>query len=359
MEFKKNSNEVFARLTELYTGKGMDKIYAKMKVNDPALDEFKKRYSDRETVFPDADERVNYWDKALSIYTDIEDDSIPNCYMAEFDQGLSAALFGAEVKFLEFESGWISSMVDKFVDDLDEVRDWELDENNEWFRLYKNQMSAYLEKINNRYGIGHLVVCNGLNFLIDLVGGTQAYYEVYDNPEKVRFVIDFSVRMNKWLQKAFFDTVGSLNGGTSCIYASWLPGKIVSDSVDPFHMTSAEMFEEWGKEPIERFFSGFDGGVIHIHSNGRHLIEKVVAIKGIKCIYIGDEDFNPPHAYEILDELSLRRGAIPASITVSYEIFKDMLNKKELPTNMLYDVREVPDIESANRTMELVRSYRR
>ena len=234
MQYKKNSNEVFARLTELYTGKGIDKIYAKMKVINPIFNEFTCRYYDGEVKFPDAEERVTYWDKALSIHTDIEDDSIPNCYLAEFDEGLYTALFGADIKFMQFASGWISSMVIPFVSDLDEVRNFKLDESNEWFKRYIFQMNAYVEKIGNKFGIGHLMSIDGLNFLYELMGATQTYYELFDNPEKVKFAIDFSTKLNVLIQETFFNTVGLLNGGTPSIYASWCPGKIVNESVDSF-----------------------------------------------------------------------------------------------------------------------------
>ena len=31
-----------------------------------------------------------------------------------------------------------------------------------------------------------------------------------------------------------------------------VPGRIVSESLDPFHMTSVAYFEQWGREPVER-----------------------------------------------------------------------------------------------------------
>ena len=118
------------------------------------------------------------------------------------------------------------------------------------------------------------------------------------------------------------------------------------------------MLEEWGREPIEKLFANFDGGVIHLHSNGRHLLETVSSLKGIKCIYIGDEEFNPPHAYEMLEDLSSRRGVVPIAISIPFDIFTDKLSKKKLVTNVLYDVTGVPDICIANRLMEQVRAYK-
>ena len=43
-------------------------------------------------------------------------------------------------------------------------------------------------------------------------------------------------------------------------------------------MTSVAYFEQWGREPAERILGAFDGGVIHIHGNGRHLLEAAATL---------------------------------------------------------------------------------
>ena len=74
-------------------------------------------------------------------------------------------------------------------------------------------------------------------------------------------VIDFAFEVNVLIQDTFFDAGVLLNGGTCSNMFQWVPGKIVSESVDPFHMTSVDDFEKWGREPMERIFDYFDGGI--------------------------------------------------------------------------------------------------
>jgi len=104
-------------------------------------------------------------------------------------------------------------------------------------------------------------------------------------------------------------------------------------------------------------FANFDGGIVHIHGNGHHLIEKVSTLKGLKCIALLDEPFNPP-VYEKLDTLAEKRGNMPFHVSIPFSQFVSKLSKKQLHTNVFYDVTQVPDIKTANEVMEEVRSYR-
>lgn len=91
------------------------------------------------------------------------------------------------------------------------------------------------------------------------------------------------------VQDTFFDIVPRINGGTCSKRAQWIPGRIVDESLDPFHMTSVDYFKNWGREPVERIFEKYDGGIVHLHGNGNHLLNSVSTIKGLKAILLHDE----------------------------------------------------------------------
>ena len=139
--------------------------------------------------------------------------------------------------------------------------------------------------------------------------------------------------------------------------AQWLRGRVVSESVDPFHMTSVDYFERWGREPVERIIGRFDGGVLHIHGNGRHLLEAVSTIRGLRCIYLGD-DKDIPFAFDVLSGLKARVGDMPLVVGVEYPAFVDALRARRLPGGVYYRVSGVPDADTANRCMDLVRAWR-
>lgn len=136
----------------------------------------------------------------------------------------------------------------------------------------------------------------------------------------------------------------------------WIPGRIVSESVDPFHMTSVDCFERWGREPVERIFAAFDGGVLHIHGNGRHLLCAVSTLRGLKAVYLIDDIHFPP-AFSVLDELRPRLGNMPLVVKVGFADFIASLDAHRLQGGILYKVQHVPDVDTANRTMDRVRGY--
>jgi len=358
MLYKRNYKQVIGRLNELYSFQGLDRIYAKMNIPNPALEKFKEKKYDGEVDYPNIEERIFFWDEFLSVYSDLEDDSIPSAYLSEFDEGLYGAIVGADIRFMQNTSwGWVSSMVSPFVKDLREFKNFKLDGENLWFKRYTEQLRLFVERSNGKFGVSHFILIDGLNFLIELRGATDTYYDLIDDPEGVRYAIEFSEKLNLWIHNYFFSIVGLYEGGTCSNLAQWLPGRIVSESIDPFHLTSPDMFNVWGRETIQKMFDNFDGGIVHIHSNGHHLIENVAGLKKLKCIALLDEDFNRP-VYEKLEQLDTKRGRIPYHISIPYEVFADRLIRKELPSNIFYNVLGVPDKACANKLMAEVKKYK-
>lgn len=163
--------------------------------------------------------------------------------------------------------------------------------------------------------------------------------------------------MNAWVQDQFFERVGPFCGGTCSNMVQWAPGRIVSESVDPYHVTSVDTFEEWGRAPIERMYARYDGGVLHLHGNGRHLLEAVTTLKGLKALYLGD-DRGFPRAIDALDALHVRRGAVPIVLATDVDTFQRKLRKRELAGGVLYSIMDPLPAERINEAMTEVRAYR-
>ncbi len=391
LQYKPAASEVIERLRALYCRQAADRIFAVMLTPSAAVARFAAEHPFSECDYPDPLRRARFWDEFFQQRAAIEDDSLPAAYLSEFDQGLYGGLLGGQVRFMvHHDIGWISSMVPPLLDDLAQL-DWleaQLAEapylryaagdasaaaesipakpapasdrrqsGRLWWQRYLHQLEVFVTESRGRWGTSHFILIDGLNFVFELVGATKAYMCLHDCPQRVRQAFELGFKLNVAVQQAFFDRVPLLCGGTLSNFCQWLPGRIVSESVDPYHMTSVAYFEQWGREPAERIMTHFDGGVVHIHGNGRHLLPAVATLAGLKAVLLLD-DRGWPRAFDVLEQLKSQLGDVPVGVNADYEPFVDRLRRGRLPGGVLYRVYNVPDIATANRTMELVRGYR-
>ena len=358
-KIKKNADEAFERLGELFSGGGTDRIYAGMGTR--GYHQVKKcenpdAYGENRFLeLDDGDYAALLERHAAGEKDEIDDDSFPYYYPNEFDEAIYGALVGAKAVF-SVDEHRVSSMVFPFVKDLDEVRHFVMDEGHPWFKAYKKRLEMGAKNLKGKIGINDVIDITGLNYLVEILGATEAYLALFDVPEKAKYAMDFSTAQNIWLREMFFDVVGLQDGG-SFVFGHWFPGKVVNESVDAFHLASAETFERWGRGPLEKMFSHFDGGALHLHGNGRHLLESVSEVKGLKFITMGDDRPFPP-AHEVVEELAARSKNVPIEVFIPYEAFAKRLAEKTLPGNVFYTVWSVPDSDTGNRLMGKVKSYR-
>ncbi len=358
LAYKRNAGEVFDRLRPFGSRQAMDRILASFSIPSAALDDFGRRYAHGFCDDPDPAERIAFWDAFLRERAVLEDDSIPSAYLSEMDQGLYGGLLGGQVQFMAHpENGWISSMVAPLLKDWSEFERLRFDRSHPWFARYLGQLDAFVQGARGKFGVSHFILIDGLNFVFELLGATRTYLSLVEQPEMVRRAVDFAFELNAEIHETFFEHVGLLRGGTASNMVQWVPGRIVSESVDPFHMTSVEYFETWGREPVERIFARFDGGVLHIHGNGRHLLEAVSTLKGLKAMFLGDDKGFPP-AFEVLDQLRARTGDVPLVVQVEFARFADALRRRGLPGGVFYKVSGAPDADTVHRMMGEVRAYR-
>jgi len=346
------------RLRQLYCARPQDEIFARIEIPTIALCEFARRLAAGYTSQPDIAERVAFWDGMLAERAAVSDDSIPSAYLSEMDQGLYGGIVGGKVQFMAHpENGWISSMVSPILQDWAGLERLKIDHEGEWYRYYLRVLESFRELGKGKFGTSHFILIDGLNFLFELFGATRTYLELLDNPAKVREAIEFAYLLNLDVQNKFFEEIPLLAGGTCSNMVEWIPGRVISESVDPFHMTSVDYFEHWGREPVERILARFDGGVLHIHGNGRHLLEAVASLRGLRAIYLLD-DLDYPSAFSQLKVLKARLSTIPIVVNVGFAEFLQALNSHRLPGGVLYKVQTAPSVDAANRLMERVREYR-
>jgi hypothetical protein len=358
LEYCKGAKLRIQRLRELYGARPQDRIFARMEIPTVAISEFARQYAPGYTSRPAIEERAAFWDRMLAERAAVSDDSIPSAYLSEMDQGLYGGIVGGKVQFMAHpDNGWISSMVSPILQDWVGLEQLGIDYEGAWYHHYLRMIESFRESGAGKFGISHFILINGLNFVFELFGATRTYLELVDNPDKVREAIEFAHSLNLDVQNTFFENIPLLQGGSCSNMVEWIPGRVISESVDPYHMTSVDCFENWGRDPVERILARFDGGVLHIHGNGRHLLEAVASIRGLKAIYLLD-DLHYPSAFSQLKALKARIGSIPIIVNADYAEFAEALGAHQLAGGVLYRVQKAPDVDAANRLMEHVREYR-
>jgi hypothetical protein len=358
LTYKPDADAVVERLRGLYERRAQDCIFASFEIPCAALTRFGAQYSHGYCDYPDPPARIRFWDELLEERSALLDDSIPCAYPSEFDQGLYGGLVGGDVRFIAHpDNGWISSMVPPLLEDWSQFDSLAFDPSSPWWERYLSQLAVFRQGAAGKFGISHFILIDSLNFVFELVGATRTYLSLFENPEVVRRAIDFAFQLNLTVQRAFFENVPDYGGGTFSNMVQWIPGRIVSESVDPFHMTSVDYFEQWGRAPVERMFEQFDGGVLHLHGNGRHLLGAVCSLPKLKALQLGDDKGFPP-AIEALPELQARAGDLPLVVPVEYVVFCEKLDRHQLSGGVFYKVQNAPDCGAANRLMETVRAYR-
>ena len=232
-----------------------------------------------------------------------------------------------------------------------------LDRSHPWFQKYLRQLKVFAAGAGGKFGVCPICVLNGFHFSWELVGPTEAYLGLSEHPDMIRRAMELGFAVSTAVMDAYFENVPLFRGGTFDLCCEWLPGRTVMESVDAFSLTSVPYFEEWGRASLERIFARYDGGEVHIHGNGRHQLEAVASVKGLKGIALGD-DKGFPRAFSVLDELRTRAGDVPLTVSASFGEFAERLQKHELPGGVLYRVHGVESADEANRCMGKVRTYR-
>jgi hypothetical protein len=350
-------DETLARLRRLYDERAQDLVLASCQVPSVVMAEYNSQHPPGFCEYPDPESRAQFWGAYLCERAAILDDSIPSAYLSEMDQGLYGALVGGEPRFLyDAERGWVSSMVAPILHDWSEFDRLTFDANHPWFLRYLKQIDAFNSIACDRFGISHFILIDGLNFVFELVGATQTYLDLFDRPEQIERAIELGFEINAQVHRAFFDRTPLLAGGTCSNFAQWIPGRIVSESVDPFHLTSVKYFERWGRANVEKMLAQFDGGVIHIHGNGRHLIDAVRTVQGLKALVLLDDE-GYPLAFDLLPQIKQRTGDLALVVKVEYARFTNALTEHQLLGGVFYKVQNVPSVEIANQLMDRVRNY--
>ena len=336
MEYKKNWKEVIERQSLFWKRKLGNRILARIYVKNSPFEEWltkaKKIIPVTTKNFPSQEFVFKTWDLKLHIFKEINDDSLPVMIPSEFDEGFFGGIFGAETDFnFDAESGWLSSMARPFLKEYGDLDKLEIREDEVWMREIRQRLKRYTEQAKDKFVLSPVISIDSLNFAVMARGATKAMLDIYDNPEQLKELFEFALKINIKLNRLQKKLIGTFNGGTFDGYAdfgSWFPGEEINISVDAFGQCRKEVYTEMGLEYTQRLIDAFGSAFLHIHGNAYHLLPEVVKLKGLKGIEIADES---PHPFPRLSEIKRITEDIPLVTECMLDEFLESMKKGTLP----------------------------
>ncbi|MCE5260282.1 MAG: hypothetical protein LLG44_14670 [Chloroflexi bacterium] len=179
LTYRPSAQAVTERLRPLFERCAQDRIFAVISVTHPSptLEAFRAAHRAGECTYPDPEERAAFWASLLAERPPVEDDSLPGCYLTEIDQGVYGGVLGGEVRWLcNPDTGWISSMVPRLLEDPVQIGALRFDPAHPFFQRYLRQLEVFARGARGRYGVCTLVVCSVIHFLYELVGAPGGAY---------------------------------------------------------------------------------------------------------------------------------------------------------------------------------------
>jgi len=353
---KPSLDEAVERLRRFWAREMRDEICVTVSVGKPSTDARQVRQRPAEVV-PCPDLKAMFHEMAAHMerYRDMGDDAIPAMSIPAIDQGLFGAALGAEVVFLRCPDGGVSSMSKPLIHDWSQLARLRFSLDNPWIRLLRETCEHYQQHTRGRWGLGTLITIDGLNFVCELRGATNAYLDLYEHPAEVRQLMDFALDMNIQVAELQRGIFGTYRGGVLGTYY-WSPNRTVSISVDCYAMCHSRVYRELGEPFLQRLVDHFGGGMLHVHHNGRHLLPALQRLRGLMGIKLAD-DWSPERAFLRLDEMRRLAGDVPLMVSCGYNEFLAALEAKRLLGNFMYHVSGAPDHDAAQRLVDRAKQY--
>ncbi len=295
------------------------------------------------------DMRILWLERLWQCRRGILDDAIPSTDIY-YGAGTETAIVSDRPVRITHNTSWIEPSVVEW-GDLDRLR---LDENNEWFQ---RRVGAAKYSARALQGWAFLDPCHfgPLDFANQL-RGNQLFYDLYDAPERVHELMDFSTRALLWLGDAYRAVVGPVDGGIVTISSwragIWTPSVSGYLSEDAADLCSPSVYAQFGRPYTQRIIDHCGGFSVHHHGNGRQVMGVIGKLRGLHLMQYGNE-LHYPRCVEDVEAVYQQAGGTPLMISCTAgEVcqYIDALKQTQAVLRVSVD-----SLEEAQRAIELVR----
>ncbi len=355
VRYKANFQHTVQRYQQLWEGRMMDGIIARIQVRDSQVqrDAFMANVPDIEKMF---DDYLAYWKTSSRV----EDDTLP-VIAPHFGTGIEGGYFGADVSYNDATS-WCSHMED-LLEHPEKIR---YDPDNDSVSLIRKCARYYKEKNQERCIVGPPNIdCPG--DILYMLRGSQIYLDFLENPEFIKQLLQSIGESILQFRDEMWDMLPLYEGGTFNGWMNWwVPGRTGLLGDDVWLTCSLDIYREFGFPVHQEMANSFGKAWFHLHNLGLHLIPAIAEMKNLICLELSEDPNVEIKGLELLRKVKIQ---IPDELVVKVSVrpkeFVEALDAGTLRGNTIYDVCEENyqdidywDIDFANRLMERVREYR-
>jgi hypothetical protein len=234
-----------------------------------------------------------------------------------------AAFYGAELVF-----GEVTSYSVPFVQQWEDADRLALDQNNQYFQKIEELTRHAIERCAGQFLVGFTDLHPGLDCVAAWRDPLQLCYDLYDNPEQVRYLADLAINDFETIYN-HFDTLLKQNGQVS---VSWMGipsfGRMHIPSCDFSALISQDFFNEFGLPILQQETKTMTHNIFHVDGQGvaKHL-ESILSVPEIHAIQwvqgVGD-DYPIMQWVSLIKELQARE--LPVIVDLSAEYLNDFID---------------------------------
>jgi len=163
---------------------------------------------------------------------------------------------------LDHVTGWREPIL---TDDNWDIRTLHIDRQNQWWKFTLDWLNRGATESVGK-SIPSIGAFGGSGDTLAAVRGTlNLLYDIADTPEKVRQADEYLMAIWFEIYDIFYDIVHEVtDGGSTCWYSLWAPGKMYAVQNDFSYMISPRMFRQVFLPVIERQTEFLDYSIYHV-----------------------------------------------------------------------------------------------
>lgn len=276
---------------------------------------------------------------------DLDNDYFP-ALSVNLGYGAHSAFFSPQSLILGKDTSWTHPCVREW-DDIDKLQ---TSENNVWYQKIMEIAGYFVQWQEGDYAVSGFSNA-GPGDMANALRGNELFYDIYDEPEMVRRLMEQCVQPTVWLERQLQKLTGDVFGG-SVTANCWFPGRVPYLSGDFNDLCAPEVFREFDFIYMQRIMDAFDGAFVHHHAKGLHVHRDFAKLRGLKLLEIS-WDPNQPRPIDMLPDIYEMNNGVPLMVRChARDVYKRIDQLKASRTVLMLNI---DTLDEGREVMKLIR----